>query len=68
MSSARRGSEVWNARTRGEQCEREHVRVADNLGCLKQTIGHSDGVLSGTGDRQRDDQTCPDVAVGIVAT
>ena len=49
----------------GEQRERERTRVAGGLGGLDQAVRGGHRLLTGTGDRQCDDQACPGECVGV---
>ena len=49
----------------GEQRVREHIRVAGGLGGVDQTVRGGHRLVSGTGDRQREDQGCPGEGVGV---
>ena len=49
----------------GEQREREHIRVVGGLGGVDQTGRGGHRLVSGTGDRQCEDQACPGECVGV---
>src|ERR1700722_3712884 len=49
----------------GQQCETENQGVAGGFGGLDQAVGDGTGLVTGTPDRQREDQASPGKGVGV---